>query len=200
VRRLLAVELLSLGLASPAIAEGWRLDLGVRGAGTVELATASPDRVGVVPSVGVRVEHRLGPVFVGGAIAAGFPAYFGQHEAAASVDREHVLRSPTCDRVAAIGDCPARISIDAGIDAGMAMLFYDAPPELPAASDGLLYWGPFARARIQLRATWATPNDRAVGIVVGLGLAASRAHYMSTDGGTGVRAEPSIELGLDVRL
>jgi hypothetical protein len=38
--------------------------------------------------------------------------------------------------------CDARFVLSGGIDAGIALFHFDAPPELSASSDALLYWGP----------------------------------------------------------
>lgn len=183
--------------ATPASADDstWRLDLGVRGAGSVELDSApSMDRGGVVPTVSIRAQRRFGSVLVGGYLGAGMPAWYGQHELSGSIDFERVLRAPDEETDT------ARLSLTAGLDAGVAMLFYDAPPELSASSDALMYWGPLARARLQLHALWPTPIGKLVGVVVGVGVAASRSHYISTASGTGVRLEPGVEVALEVRL
>lgn len=72
--------------------------------------------------------------------------------------------------------------------------------ETAASSVELLYWGPIARARAQLRWLWETPTRKSFGIVVGAGIAGSRAQYMTTSTNTGVRIEPSIDVGLSLRL
>src|SRR5690349_21031040 len=138
-------SMVAVGLAaSSAAADSWRIDTSLRAAGSVELDDGAPrDRSAVVPSLAIRAERKLGHrVYVGGFLAAGMPAYFGQHELAVSADVEQVLREQPCVELDA---CDARISLTFGGDLGVAMVLYDAPPETPASSDALLYWGPLAR-------------------------------------------------------
>lgn len=93
-----------------------------------------------------------------------------------------------------------RISIGAGVDAGIAMYYFDAPPMMEGPSNALMYWGPLGRARLQFR-TLAPQRFGDLGVVVGIGTAFSSAHYMSTEtGGTGTRIEPSFEVGISMRL
>jgi hypothetical protein len=94
----------------------------------------------------------------------------------------------------------ARIALSAGADLGIGMLFFDAPPETAPSSDALLYAGPRGRLRTRLSILYPTPNGKLIGWAIGAGVAATRAHYMSTAEGTGLRIEPSLEIGLEMRL
>jgi hypothetical protein len=195
-------------VAFPATADpDWRLDLSGRGVGSVELTGTEQMREGFVPAASMRALRRVGALDVGGTITAGFPAFYGRAEAAFSVDHEHVLARPTCVHVSdgsdAIGHevCRgARWSIAGGLDAGVGLLYAGAPPETPASSDALIYWGPVARARLQLHVLDVLPSSRAVGLVVGANAAITSARYTSTASGTGVRFEPELEVGLTMRL
>jgi len=188
--------------AAPARADRWLVDLSMRGAGSVELEADAPmNRRAVVPSMAVRLERRLGPLHVGGVIGAGLPAYYGQHELALAADVERVVRDRRCGAWSDDDPCTAaRVVLAAGIDLGLGLLFYDAPPETASGSDAVLYWGPLGRARAQLRVLWPTPNGKELGVVVGVDLSVSSSHYMSTATGTGTRLEPGLELGLELRL
>jgi len=168
----------------------WRLDLSARGVGSVELdSTSTMSRDGLVPSVAVRAERRVGELSIGGTLGAGAPAWYGKTDAALSIDHEHVL---------ATGD--ARWSIDVGLDAGVGLLFFDAPPETPSTGNALIYWGPFARTRVQLHVLDVLPNTRAVGLVIGANAGITSARYMSPGSGAGLRLEPELEVGLTMRL
>jgi hypothetical protein len=192
--------------ATATAGPGWRIDLSARGVGSVELDSGSAQmREAIVPAVGARIERRVGPIYLGGAFSAGFPAWYGKTEAALSIDHELVLADPRCEVVPGdfIGEqrCHgARWSIDAGVDAGVGLLYFDAPPETAAASDALIYWGPAARGRLQLHVLDVFPRSRAVGLVVGANVAITSARYMSPGSGTGVRLEPELELGVTMRL
>jgi hypothetical protein len=173
-----------------ASAESWNIDLGFRGAGTIAVGDTPMSRSGAVPSLTVRAQRSFGTIFVGANLAAGFPVYVGQHEASLSIGVARVVRDRHCveDR------CDARLTVLGGVDAGITILHYDAPPDLPASSDALLYWGPLARARAAFRATWPTPSGKEIGITVGAGLAAVSARYMSTASGDGLRVEPELDV------
>jgi hypothetical protein len=184
---------------------GWRIDLSARGVASVELGDSTQMRDAIVPAVGARFEHRAGPVYLGGAFTAGMPAWYGKTEAALSIDHEHVLAKPTCELVANdfIGEqqCHgARWSIDVGADAGVGLLYFDAPPETSSTGDSLIYWGPLGRVRLQLHVLDMLASSRAVGVVIGANVAITSARYMSPGSGTGVRLEPELELGLTMRL
>jgi hypothetical protein len=168
----------------------WQLDLSARTAASLASSSAPNDRVGIAPAILVRATHRLGPLHVGGTLGAGFPAYYGQHEASLALQYEHAL-----------GRCadPCR-RIITGADLGIAMLFHDAPPESSASSEALLYYGPLARARVELRTTWETPTGKQIGFTIGLALGATRATYMTTTEGTSMRLEPSATIGLALGL
>jgi hypothetical protein len=168
----------------------WRLDLSARGIASVELDnSATMTRDGVVPAMSARVERRIGNLYVGGTFGGGMPAWYGKAEALGSIDCEHVL-----------SDGDARWAFDAGMDAGVGLLYFDAPPETSPTDNALLYWGPLARARLQLHVMQVMPNARAVGLVVGASTAVTSARYMSPGSGTGLRLEPELELGLTMRL
>ena len=168
----------------------WRLDLSARGIASVELDdSASQTREGIVPAFGVRALRRVGAFELGGMISAGVPAYYGKTEAALSLDHEEV-----------ISDGSTRVTFATGVDAGVGLLYFDAPPETPAMSDALIYWGPLARARLQLHVLDVLPNRRAVGLVVGANAAITSARYMSPSSGAGLRLEPELEVGLTMRL
>ncbi|NVB82926.1 MAG: hypothetical protein HOV81_31400 [Kofleriaceae bacterium] len=172
----------------------WRLAIAMRGTGSFAVGAAPNDRVAVVPALDVRVQRALGPMLVGGHVSAGAPAWYGEHEVALSVDTERVLR----ERADA-----ARISISAGADAGVAFLFFDAPPET-SSPDALEYWGLLVRARAQLHVLWPMPTGKRIGFVAGGGIAVSDARYIEVvqgaPHGEGTRVEPSAEFGLEVRL
>jgi hypothetical protein len=192
----------------------WRLDLSARGIASFELGntqmTDVTTRDGFVPAVGARFERRIGRGdadeprrvgwLVGGAMSAGFPAYYGKTEAVLSIDRELVViadDSRTRNDGSAGG---TRWLVAAGVDAGVGLLYFDAPPETPSMDDALVYWGPLARARLQLHVLDVLPNTRAVGLVVGANAAITSARYMSPSSGTGLRLEPELELGITMRL
>lgn len=186
-----AIALVFVSAVPVAAAEPrWRLDLSARGIASVELDdSAAQTRDGVVPAFGVRALRRIGAFEVGGMFSAGIPAYYGKTEAALSLDHEEV-----------ISDHGTRVSFATGVDAGVGLLYFDAPPETPAMSDALIYWGPVARARFQLHVLDVLPNRRAVGLVVGANAAVTSARYMSPASGTGMRLEPELEVGLTMRL
>jgi hypothetical protein len=157
-------------------------------------------RSGAVPSLTIRAERTVGPIFLGANLAAGFPAYVGQHEASFSLGIARLLRSGGCLRADfaedanASADCDARLALLGGIDAGIAILHYDAPPELSADSDAVLYWGPLVRGRVAFRATWPTPSGKEIGVTVGGGVAVVSARYITTASGDGVRLEPELDI------
>ncbi len=101
-----------------------------------------------------------------------------------------------CMRAALDADvhCDARVVLLGGIDTGVALVAYDAPPELSSTDDALLYWGPLGRARVAVRASWPTPSGNELGVTVGAGLAITSAHYMTTASGTGLRLEPELDV------
>lgn len=203
--KLAALALLLLPLTAHAEPR-WRLDLSARGIASLELdSSATQMRDGIVPAASVRALRRYGSVQIGGTISAGFPAWYGRTEASLSIDHELALAEPTCELVAneTVGEqrCHgARWSIDTGFDAGVGLLYFDAPPETPSNGNALVYWGPLARARLQLHVLDVLPTTRAVGLVVGANAALSSARYMSPGSGSGVRFEPELELGLTMRL
>ena len=171
----------------PATADpSWRIDLSARGIGSVELGDANHPRDGVVPAFGVRALRRVGPVHVGGSIGGGLPAWYGKADAALSIDHETVRGR--------------RWALTTGLDAGVGLFYFDAPPETPPSSDALIYWGPLVRARLQLHVLTMLPSSRAIGVVVGANAAVTSARYMSPASGTGVRLEPELEVGLTMRL
>ena len=174
----------------------WAVDLGLRGTGSIAVDDAPMSRSGAAPSIVARIQRTLGPVFVGANLAAGLPAYVGEHEASLSAGLAHTVRDGRCIRD--LDDdseqCDARLVVMGGVDAGVALFFYDAPPELSASSDAVFYWGPLARARAAFRATWPTPNGQQLGVTIGVGVAAVSARYMTTATGTGVRIEPSVDI------
>ena len=219
MRPTLAGVLVVVGIASPRAAGAeprWRLDLSARGIASFELGntrmtdvTSTEDlaraRDGLVPAVGVRFERRIGRDegadhggwLVGGAMSAGVPAYYGKTEAVLSVDREVVIADGS-KRPG--GDGGTRWLVAAGVDAGVGLLYFDAPPETPAHDDALIYWGPLARARVQLHVLDVLLTTRAVGLVVGANAAVTSARYMSPSAGTGLRLEPELEVGITMRL
>lgn len=183
------VAIISIAEAEPP--PPWRIDAGLRGTSTLAVGDEPNAREGIVPSVTVRVARRLRSApstHLGVAVAAGAPAYYGRHELAVMVDRELVL-----------GEVP-RVSLSLGVDAGVGMTFADAPPELPATSDALLYWGGFVRALAALRIEWETPNGKLVGVAIGGGAGASEARYLTTATGRGLRVEPILDVALTLRL
>lgn len=173
----------------PAQAEPtWRLDLSARGVASIELESgAMQPRAGLVPALGIRALRRIGSVQLGGTIGGGFPAYYGKADAALSIDY-----------VVALGG--ERLQLATGLDAGVGLLYAGAPPETSASSNALIYWGPLARARVQLHVLDILPNGRAVGLVAGVNAAITSAHYMSTADDTGLRLEPEVEVGITMRL
>jgi hypothetical protein len=172
---------------SPVTADpSWRIDLSARGISSVELASASNPRDGLVPAFGARALRRVGPVHVGGSIGAGFPAWYAKADAAVSIDHETVRR--------------ARWALTTGLDAGVGLFYFDAPPETPPSSDALIYWGPLVRARVQLHVLTMLPSSRAIGVVVGANAAVTAARYTGTASDSGVRLEPELEVGLTMRL
>lgn len=195
--------LVALAVATSRVASAeppWTVDVGIRGAASIAVADDPVDRSGAVPSLTIRAQRTLGPFFVGANLAAGFPVYVGQHEASLSLGLARTLRESRCTRTDfdpgadVEQDCDARLALLGGIDAGVAFLYYDAPPELSASSDAVLYWGPLARARAAFRATWPTPNGKELGVMIGAGVAVVSARYMSTASGTGVRLEPEVDI------
>ena len=203
--RLVPIALVSIGSIANA-SPTWRLDLSARGIGSVELdSSATMTRGGLVPAMSVRAERRAGPLHIGGTLGAGFPAWYGKTDAALSLDYEAALADRTCTMIPNddIGEqrCTgARWLIDAGVDAGIGLLYFDAPPETPSSGNALVYWGPLARARVQLHVLDVLPSTRAVGLVVGANAAVTSARYMSPGSGTGLRLEPELEVGLTMRL
>jgi len=200
--------LLLAALHGTAAAESsWRVDASARGIASVEVEGATQMRRGVVPDLAVRAQRAYGNFLIGGTIGAGFPAFYGHHEASASIDLDHVLRRPFCELVpdddASIPTqhCDGlRWSVGAGIDSGVGMFYFDAPPETSSSSDALLYWGPFARVRLQVHALSVLSTGRAVGLVFGISLAVANARYMTTGTDVGIRLEPAAELGLSLLL
>ena len=98
------VKLLPLALilapATAASDPGWRIDVSARGIASVELGDSSTQmRDVIVPTVGARIERRVGSVYVGGAFGAGLPAWYGKTEATLSIDHERVFAKPTCEVV-----------------------------------------------------------------------------------------------------
>jgi hypothetical protein len=200
MRALVALAVLP---AATAHAESlpWHVDVGLRGAATLAVGDEAMSRSGVVPSLTIRAQRTLGAVYVGANLAAGFPVYAGQHEASLSIGVVRTLRAGHCRRGAldpdgSFGDldCDAQLDLLAGVDAGVALLHFDAPPELSSTDDALLYWGPLGRARAAVRATWATPTGKQLGVTAGVNFAVTSAHYMTTATGTGVRLEPSLDV------
>ena len=182
-------------VGSPDLHAEWRIDLAARGITSFELADSMHTRDGVVPALGGRVLRRVGRLLLGGSFGAGMPAWYGKAELAASVDIEQVLAQPSCTLITAgpddIGrrECRGyRWSIDTGLDAGIGLFYFDAPPMLEAPGDELLYWGPLARARVQLHVLSPLASGRALGFVAGIAAAVTSAHYMSTQD-TGVRVD-----------
>jgi hypothetical protein len=198
------VALAVLPVAAHAESLPWHVDVGIRGAATLAVGDEAMSRSGVVPSLTIRAQRTLGPVYVGANLAAGFPVYAGQHEVSLSVGVARTLRAGHCRRGAldpdsgdgTFGDldCDAQIDLLGGVDAGITLLHFDAPPELSATDDALLYWGPLGRARAAVRATWATPTGKQLGVTAGVNFAVTSAHYMTTATGTGVRLEPSLDV------
>ncbi len=174
----------------------WAVDVGVRGIGSIAVDDAAMSRSGAAPSIVARIQRTLGPVFIGANLAAGLPAYLGEHEASVAIGLAHTLREGRCirDLDSDNEQCDARLVLLGGVDAGVALFFYDAPPELSASSDAVFYWGPLARARAAFRATWPTPNGQQIGVTVGVGVAAVSARYMTTASGSGVRIEPGVDV------
>ena len=199
------VLLVSIGSGARAD-PNWRLDLSARGVGSVELdRTATMTRDGLVPAMTVRAERRAGTLQIGGTFSAGFPAWYGKTDAALSLDYEVPLADRTCtilpnDDIGAQHCSGARWAIAAGVDAGVGLLYFDAPPETSSNGDALIYWGPLARVRLQLHVLDVLPSSRAVGLVVGANAAVTSARYMSPGSGSGIRLEPELELGLTLRL
>jgi hypothetical protein len=197
----------NLVMSCPAAADpNWRVDLSARGIGSVELDDRAAHRRGaLVPALAVRALRDVGAVQLGASLGAGWPAWYGKADAALAIDHERVLAVPHCELVADEGigheACRgARWSIAVGLDAGVGLFYYDAPPETPPSSDALLYWGPLARARLQLHVVDVLQARRAIGLVVACNAAITTARYMSTASGTGVRFEPELEVGLTMRL
>ncbi len=199
MRVLVAIAL----LASTRVASAelpWTVDVGVRGAGSIAVGDDPMQRSGAVPSMTIRAQRSLGAAFIGANLAAGFRVYVGQHEASLSVGVAHELRSGRCVRVDFARDvdadpeCDASIELLGGIDAGVGILHYDAPPELSSSSNAVLYWGPLARARVALRAMWPMPTGKQLGFTIGAGVATVSARYTSTATGTGVRLEPELDI------
>ena len=59
-----------------------------------------------------RAEHKLGRrIHLGGFVAAGMPAYYGQHELAVSADVEQVLRDHACEPSADVGWKPELLRV-----------------------------------------------------------------------------------------
>ncbi|MFN0252927.1 MAG: hypothetical protein ACKV2T_38995 [Kofleriaceae bacterium] len=182
----------------------WHVELGLRGTASLAVGDEAVSRSGVVPSLTIRTQRSFGGLFVGANLAAGLPAYAGQHEASLSVGHAWTLREGDCRRGpldpdsddGTFGDldCDAQVDFLGGVDAGVVLLHFDAPPELSATDDALLYWGPLARARAAVRATWSTPAGKQLGVTAGLNLAVTSAHYMTTATGTGLRLEPSLDV------
>lgn len=201
MRILLAIAL----FAGTARAERWRFD--VDGAGTASLGVDSDPpthRRGVVPSLAIRAERRLGPVFFGGTLGAGLPAWYGRDELSGSADIERVLSDASCELIRVdredLGheECTgSRIALGIGLDAGLGVFYYDAPPMQEGPPKGLLYAGPLVRARVELHTLDVDPSGRMVGVVIGAGLAAVAATY--DPGRRGSRLEPSLAVGLELR-
>ena len=176
----------SVGHADPS----WRLDVSARGIGSIEIDnTAVMTRDAIVPALGIRAEKRFGSVMVGGTVGAGFPAWYGKTDAALSIDHERVL-----------SDGDVRWSIAIGLDAGIGVYYFNAPPETEASDNALIYWGPLARARVQLHVLDVLPNTRALGLVVGANAGVTSARYTSPAAGAALRFEPELEVGLTMRL
>jgi hypothetical protein len=206
--RAVLIACVTVATATANAEPSWNIDLAARGNGSFELSNGAPrDRVGLVPNLVIRAERRIGPLFVGGTIGVGFPAWYGEHEAELSIDVEHVISEPRCmlahdgNRLGSETCRGLGISISAGADAGIGLYYYDAPPMMEAPTDALMYWGALARARVQLHVLNVHSFGRPLGLVIGAGAAVSSARYLSTPTpGTGVRCEPSVEIGLEVRL
>jgi hypothetical protein len=178
----------------------WSIELGVRGAASFAVDENPMSRTGAVPSMVIRVQRDVGPVYIGANLAGGLPAYLGQHEASLSLGLSHAVRDGRCIRADLDADeqCDARLVLLGGIDAGITLFHFDAPPELSSDSDALLYWGPLGRARVAFRATWTTPTGKEIGVTVGAGVAAVWARYMTTATGSGVRVEPELDMACTI--
>lgn len=173
------------------------------GTGSLEVSPHPPtEQPGVVPAVSCRLEHRFGPVWLGGTFEGGVPSWYGDVLGAVSAEVEHRVRPAACvDET-----CAPSIALAAGVDAGVTAYFF-AANTLSELGDtaGLQYWGPIGRARGELRVMWECPNEgcpegfgTAVGVVVGASAALTSAHYLG--GGVGARVEPGLEVGLVLRL
>jgi hypothetical protein len=181
-------------VASTRIAVADRaFELGIRGAGSLSI---DEGRNGVAPSVFLRAQRRLGVAYLGINVVGGLPAYFSQLEASIAAGFVHTIREGRCVRADLDADeqCDARLLFLGGIDAGIAMFYFDAPPEMSSTSDGLVYWGPLVRARGAFRATWPTPSGKQLGFTIGAGVAFARAYYLSDATGDDVRIEPEIDI------
>ncbi len=179
------------GTSQPPIDPVWRVDIVARGVASVATTTVTGGapgamRSGLAPALALRVEHRFGPLDIGGTLAAAIPAWAGQLDAAVSVDHAHAVTR--------------RWSLVVGGDAGASVYYYDAGVGDSAPADVLRYWGPFARVRAQLQAMWTQPNGRAIGVVTGPTLAVTWAHAFIGEDTYGARLEPGLELGLTMRL
>lgn len=203
------VPILLFASAQASADPRWRIDGALLATGSLELDTASMQaRTGVVPSLDARVMRRVGRFHLGGVIGGGFPAFYGRADAALSADIDRELSRPSCEIVRSepgdlVGSerCTgAHWLVSAGLDAGLGMYYFDAPPETASSSDALLYWGPLVRARVQLHALDVLDNGHAVGVVFGAHAALRSAHYMSTASGTGTRLEPGLDVALELEL
>lgn len=196
----LTLLLLLLGtFASVAHArpDAWSVEVDLRGTGSVAIGAGAISRAGAVPSLGVRTRRAFDRVHVGANLAAGFPAWYGQHELSLTAELVHTVREARCSRstLEAAVECDARLDLSGGIDGGIAMLYFDAPPELSSSSNAVVYWGPLGRARVALRATWPMANETEIGVSIGGGLALASAHYTDPTPARGVRLEPTLEIG-----
>jgi hypothetical protein len=193
----------ALARAAPAHADAdpgpWLVDVSLTGTASVPAGDAGDagdagamGRGGGVPAIGVRIAHRAGPGYLGVVVGAGAPAYYGQHQlgVALGVDRE--LRGRR--------DGGARVVAGLGLELGGAFTFIAAPPETSADSDAVIYWSRYVRARASAAWLWLTPSGKELGLVVAAGFAAARASYTTTANGVDRRYEPSVEIGLALRM
>ncbi|MEO8549876.1 MAG: hypothetical protein ABI678_07875 [Kofleriaceae bacterium] len=175
------------GLASAAHADPrWRLDLAVRGVGSIATGDSGSLRSGLAPALAIRAEWMVGAFAIGGSIAVAAPAWAGQLDAAIAAD----------DAVAHGAQWAAAV----GVDGGASVFYFDAGLGDSHPMDPVKYWGPFARVRAQLHYLWPQPNGRELGLVLGPLVAATWAHPWFGERTDGARLEPGFELGLTLRL
>jgi hypothetical protein len=191
--RVLAIVLMLTCAARARADESHRLEfeLGAFAIGSIEVdKTAQKQRSGLAPQIAMRGAYQIGAgVRVGVEVGTLFGTGYGNYEGAATIAFDRTI-AKSGNRTFALG--PA-------LDLGYAIYEFDAAL-VPGPSSGFVYYGPFARALVQLHVLWRDRAENRVGLVIGAGAAVVAAQYIDSATGGGTRVEPTLEVALESRF